>query len=104
MHRDRQPGLWTWINLHGLALDRTREFIFRLTFWQVLKASNEESRIFTVDDSNRTSLALVPILLGNDRSVASLMIELNRDLVLGVDLDPIDRGIHPIAIGIAHDH
>src|SRR5215467_16133524 len=98
MHRDRQPCLRTWINLHWLTLDRTRKVVFRLTLWQVLKPSNEESRVFTIDDGDRTSCSLLPVLLGNDGSVASLMIELNGDLVSRVNLNPVNRGVHPIAI------
>jgi len=69
------------MNLHWLTLDRAREVVFGLTFWQVFKASNEKSRIFAVDHRDWTRLSLVPILPGNDRSVASLVIELDCDSV-----------------------
>jgi hypothetical protein len=62
---------------------------------QVLKAGDEQCRILSVDNSHRTALSLLPILLGDDRAMTSLMIELYCHLVPGVHLDPVDRRIDP---------
>src|SRR5581483_1633576 len=53
---------------------------------------------------DRTAFAAVPIFPGDDGAVPAAMIELHRDFVPAVHLDPVDRGVDPAAVRIAHDH
>src|SRR5262249_28028186 len=78
--------------------------VFGLSRWQILEASDEPWRIFAVDHRDRAGLAFAPIFARNDRSVPALMIELNRDFGPGVHLHPINRGVYPAFIGVAHYH
>jgi hypothetical protein len=103
MGRNRQPGLRSLAHFDRRAFDRAGEFVFRTAVGQIFEAGDEQCRILAMHDGERTALAAIPVFLGDDRAVPAAMIELHRDLVRAVHLDPVDRGVDPAAVRIAHD-
>src|SRR5499427_6348143 len=92
------------MDLDRRTLDGAGEFVFRLSRRQILKAGDEQRRILTIDDRERTGLALLPVFLGDDRAVPAGVVELHGDFVSAVHLNAVDRGIDPAAVWVAHDH
>src|SRR5215471_11440282 len=104
VRRNRKAGQRPGVNLDRRTLDGAGELIFRLARGQIFKAGDEQRRIFAIDDRERTGLALLPVLFGDNGAVPAAMVELHGDFVSPVHLDAVDRGIDPAAVGIAHDH
>jgi len=69
----------------------------------LLETGDEHSRIGPVKNRDRTAPAAFPPASGDDRTVASGMVELDRHPVGAVHLDAIDRGVDPAGAGVAHD-
>ena len=104
MRRQRQAGLRPGDHLDRRILDRAGELVFRLPGGKIFEARDEQRRVHAVDHRERTGFSGVPVFLGDDRAVPAEMVELHGDLVPGVHLHAIDRGVDPAAVGIAHDH
>ena len=69
----------------------------------LLETGDEQSRIGPVNNRDRTAPAALPPASGDDRTVPSGMVELDRHPVGAVHLDAIDRGVDPAGAGVAHD-
>src|SRR5262245_36334104 len=104
VRRDRKAGQRPGMDLDRRTLDGAGELVFRLSRGQIFKAGDEQRRIFAIDDRERTGLALLPVLFGDDGAVPAAMVELHGDFVPAVNLNAVDRGIDPAAVRIAHDH
>src|SRR5262252_9217077 len=104
VRRDRKASQRPGMDLDRRTLDGAGELVFRLPRGQIFKAGDEQRRILAIDDRERTGLALLPVLLGDDGAVPAGMVELHGDLVPAVHLNTVDRGIDPAAVRVAHDH
>src|SRR5262249_2270715 len=104
VRRDRKASQRPGMDLDRRTLDGAGELVFRLPRGQIFKAGDEQRRILAIDDRERTGLALLPVLLGDDGAVPAGMVELHGDFIPAVHLNAVDRGIDPPAVRIAHDH
>ena len=102
VRRDRQPGMRPRADFQRRLADRTGEVEFRVPGRKRFHSRDEKSRVVAVHDRNGTRLARVPVLVRDDRAVAAHVVELHRDPVAPVDLNPVDGCIDPAGIGIAH--
>ncbi len=77
------------MNRYGRSLNGAGEIELRNAFWQILKSRNEQRRVLTTHHYYRTRLSLFPEALGYDRTVSTLVIELDGHTLRIMNLDAI---------------